>query len=133
MESIECIAWEDKTLVYIVRAGASPEKTTFVTPPELGLQLGFVVAAKKNEIPAHIHRPVERRVVGTPEVLVVKKGRCAIDVFNDQRKLIATRELAMGDVVLMVEGGHGFRMIEDTIFLEIKQGPYGGLDEKERF
>ena len=35
--------------------------------------------------------------------------------------------------MLMVGGGHGFRMLEDTVFLEVKQGPYTGLDEKERF
>ena len=32
-----------------------------------------------------------------------------------------------------VGGGHGFRMIEDTVLFEIKQGPYGGPAEKERF
>ena len=47
--------------------------------------------------------------------------------------LIATRELATGDVMLMVGGGHGFRMLEDTVLLEVKQGPYTGVAEKERF
>jgi len=31
----------------------------------------------------------------------------------------------------LVGGGHGFRMQEDTVLLEIKQGPYLGLGEKE--
>jgi hypothetical protein len=35
--------------------------------------------------------------------------------------------------MLMVAGGHGFRMLEDTVILEVKQGPYTGEDEKERF
>ena len=35
--------------------------------------------------------------------------------------------------MLMIDGGHGFRMLEDTVFLEVKQGPYTGVDEKERF
>lgn len=71
--------------------------------------------------------------MGTSEVLVVKAGHCLIDIYNDDRELVATRELHPGDIMLMVGGGHGFRMIEDTVFLEIKQGPYTGLDEKERF
>ena len=71
--------------------------------------------------------------MGTSEVLVIKKGRCLIDIYNDDRALVATRELQTGDIMLMVSGGHGFRMLEDTVFLEIKQGPYTGLDEKERF
>jgi hypothetical protein len=46
---------------------------------------------------------------------------------------VATRELRDGDIMLMVGGGHGFRMIDDTILIEVKQGPYTGIDEKERF
>ena len=54
-----------------------------------------------------------------------------LDIFNDDQQLIATRELRTGDVVILVNGGHGFRMQEDTVLLEIKQGPYLGLGEKE--
>ena len=71
--------------------------------------------------------------MGTSEVLILLRGRCEMDVYNDQRELVATRELRQGDLMLMVGGGHGFRMQEDTVFLEVKQGPYTGLDEKERF
>lgn len=39
----------------------------------------------------------------------------------------------MGDVLVLVDGGHGFRMTEDTVLVEIKQGPYLGLDDKARF
>jgi hypothetical protein len=56
-----------------------------------------------------------------------------MDVYKDERELIATRELREGDITLMIAGGHGFRMQEDTMFLEIKPGPYTDLDEKLRF
>ena len=61
------------------------------------------------------------------------KGHAWIDVYNDAHELVASRELHAGDVMLMVGGGHGFRIIEDTVFLEIKQGPYLDQEEKERF
>jgi hypothetical protein len=32
--------------------------------------------------------------------------------------------------MLMVDGGHGFRMIDDTVIVEVNQGPYTGVDEK---
>ena len=86
-----------------------------------------------SEIQRHIHRSIERHLVGTSEVLIVKKGHCLIDIYNDDRELVATRDLYEGDIMLMVGGGHGFRMVEDTVLLEIKQGPYLGIDEKERF
>ena len=130
---VEIITDGDQTLAHIIKGSFLPDRTTFLTPPEYKQQVGYVVYPAGGEVERHIHRPLERHIVGTSEVLVVKKGRCLIDVYNDDRELIATRELQAGDLMLMVGGGHGFRMLEDTVLLEIKQGPYEGHDEKERF
>jgi hypothetical protein len=133
MEHVEQITCDLKPLAYIIRAEVSPTKTTFVTPPEFQQQVGFIVYPAGGEIQRHDHRPLERHLRGTSEVLVVQRGRCEIDIYSDNRELVATRELRRGDIMLMVSGGHGFRMLEDTVFLEIKQGPYTGQEEKERF
>jgi hypothetical protein len=133
MEDVERIFDGDRPLAYIVRAGFSPKETTFLTPPEFKQQVGFIVYPRGAEIARHLHLPLERRLVGTSEALVVRTGRCLIDVYSDDRVLVATRELRQGDVMLMVGGGHGFRMLEDTVLLEVKQGPYTGMVEKERF
>lgn len=130
---IEHITWNNSPLCYIIRAAYLPDRTAFLTPPEFKQQVGFVVYPAGGEIARHVHQPLERHLVGTSEVLVVKKGRCLVDIYNDDRDLVATHELASGDVMLMVGGGHGFRILEDTVFLEIKQGPYTGVEEKERF
>jgi hypothetical protein len=133
MELIEHIDYHGQPLCYIIRGTLCPDKTTFLTPPEFKQQVGFVVYPAGGEIVRHVHRPLQRHLVGTSEVLVIKKGRCEIDIYNDAKELVATRELSTGDIMLMVGGGHGFRILEDTVFLEVKQGPYTGLDEKERF
>ncbi len=130
---IDTITYKNQQLAYIIQASYLPERTTFLTPAEFKQQVGFVVYPASGEIHRHVHRPLERHLVGTSEVLIVKKGRCLIDIYSDDRELIATKELCEGDIMLMVGGGHGFRMLEDTVFLEIKQGPYTGIDEKERF
>jgi quercetin dioxygenase-like cupin family protein len=130
---VEVVSSHGKPLAYVIRAGFSPSETTFPTPPQLNLQVGFVVYPQGGEVPRHSHRPVERNLVGTAEVIVVREGRCALDVYDDEGTFVATRELATGDVMLMVGGGHGFRMLEPTVLLEVKQGPYIGADEKERF
>lgn len=133
MDLIEEITDGGEHLAYIVRRELNPEKTTFLTPPEANLQTGFVVYAAGGEIARHVHRPSQRHILSTSEVLIVRKGRCEVDIFNDERQLVTKRELRAGDVLILVAGGHGFRMLEDTVFLEIKQGPYTGSDEKERF
>jgi quercetin dioxygenase-like cupin family protein len=131
--AVRTVASEGRTLALVVRGGEEPEATEFVTPDTASLQVGFVVYPRGGSIAPHSHRPLERTIVGTGEVLVVRKGRCEVDVFDDDRRLIATEELRVGDVVVFFAGGHGFRMVEDTVLLEVKQGPYTGLAEKERF
>jgi quercetin dioxygenase-like cupin family protein len=129
----ERIPAEGPLLALLLSGRDDPSETTFPTPAELNLQVGFVVYPAGGEIQRHDHRPLERHVVGTPEVLVVRSGRCEIDLYDGDRRHVATRELRTGDVILIAGGGHGFRMLEDTVLLEVKQGPYTGLDEKERF
>jgi hypothetical protein len=133
MEPVEHILWNGKALAYIIRAETNPETTSFLTPPEFNFQIGYVVYPGMTEINRHAHLPLKREIIGTSEVLIVKKGRCRTDIYNDDREIVATRELREGDILLMIGGGHGFSMLEDTVFLEIKQGPYTGLNEKERF
>jgi uncharacterized protein with PhoU and TrkA domain len=129
---IETIADAGVVLSYVVRGGL-PAETTFLTPHDCGLQVGHVVYAAGSEIPRHAHLPIERHLVGTTEVLIVQRGRCEVSIYTPDRRLVATRELHVGDILIAVTGGHGFRVLEDLVLLEIKQGPYPGGAEKERF
>jgi hypothetical protein len=132
-EGIEIIARAGVNLCYILRAEYAPVTTTFITPPDYKQQVGFIVYPAGGEVQRHLHLPLERHLIGTSEVLIVRNGRCILDVYDDEKELVASREVGAGDVVLMVGGGHGFRMVEETVFLEVKQGPYLDLEEKERF
>ena len=133
MQLIEQIVSDDRVLACIIRHEMQPPKTTFVTEDTLNFQAGFIVYPANSEIPRHIHKPIRRELNATSEVLIVKKGRCEVDFFTAEKIMVATRELRTGDMVVLFHGGHGFRILEDTVLLEIKQGPYTGLDEKERF
>ena len=132
-DAIEIITAHGQILCYVIRGKTQPEKTTFITPPEDKQQVGFIVYPKDGIIARHIHRPLERHIKGMAEVLVVRIGHCQIEVYDEQENLVAVRDLYQNDVVLMVGGGHGFRIKEDTVLLEIKQGPYLGVDDKELF
>jgi hypothetical protein len=126
-------AGNGQVLAYLVRGGQIPSATTFLTPHDCNLQVGHVVYPRGGEIARHVHLPIERHIVGSTEVLMVQHGRCEVDVYTDERELVATRELRQGDIIIAVAGGHGFRVVEDLVLLEIKQGPYPGGAEKERF
>ena len=56
-----------------------------------------------------------------------------VDFYSQKKEYTESRELLPGDVLILVSGGHGFHFDEADVFLEIKQGLYIGLQEKERF
>ena len=129
---IEEVTWNGQILCCIVGTKEfNPEKTTFLTPPEFNVQVGYIVYPVGHRIPPHVHRAIER-VADSSEVLLVRKGRCEVDIYNGEKQLVATKELQEGDLLIVVAGGHGFRMLEDTVLLEIKPGPYRGSDGRER-
>lgn len=130
---VETVSHDDKILAHIIRSQARAEKTTFVTDPADAFQLGFIVYPKGGRVPNHFHKPISRNINTTSEAILVRTGCCELDLFSDPQTFVATVSLNPGDIVLLLSGGHGFRMMEDCVLLEVKQGPYSGVDEKERF
>jgi hypothetical protein len=133
MSTIEYIRAGEQLLAIIISRAHNPPSTEFVTSSNLNLQVGFIKYPAGGIIQPHVHRPIERLIVGTGEVLLVRSGMMEVSLYDDERQLIAQRRLTEGDLLLLVGGGHGFRMLEDTVLLEVKQGPYTGIEEKERF
>jgi len=133
MLQIEEIKSKGKILVYIIKNGQKIAKTHFLTPQNANMQVGYIVYPAKSVIPRHFHKKIIRRLDRTEEVLVVKKGSAYFDIYDGKKHLVATRRVKAGDIMIIVGGGHGFRVVKDLILLEVKQGPYTGVDEKERF
>ncbi len=105
----------------------------FFTPDDLSQQLAFMSHPAGKEIQPHVHNPVPREVHYTQEVLVIRKGRLRVDFYDKEQNYLESRILEAGDVILLIEGGHGFEVLEDVEMFEIKQGPYVGEQDKTRF
>ena len=131
--AVERICAGSQVLAVVLRARYMPTTTEFITPADYKQQVGFVTRAAGESVTAHRHLPLDRHIIGTSEVLFVRRGRMIARLYDDRRALVAMRTLEAGDVILLVSGGHGFEMLEDTVLLEVKQGPYTGMEEKERF
>jgi hypothetical protein len=130
---IETIDADGQILAYLIRSGPLPEATRYLTPSDAPLQVGHVVYGAGQEIPRHVHLPVERHLIGTAEVLIVQQGQCEVDIYTSDRRLLTSRQLNVGDIMISLAGGHGFRVQQDLVLLEVKQGPYPEGADKERF
>lgn len=133
MTEVDAITSANTVLAYVIRKETSPPHTTFLTDDDAAFQVGFVVKEAGVDVQRHEHKRVERHLTSTSEALIVREGRCEVDVYSDSRELVATRTLDAGDIVVFLAGGHGIRITERTVFLEVKQGPYPGQNEKHGF
>ena len=56
-----------------------------------------------------------------------------VDFYLDNQELLDSKILEAGDVILLIKGGHGFKVLEDLEMFEVKQGPYAGDEDKIKF
>jgi mannose-6-phosphate isomerase-like protein (cupin superfamily) len=132
-EQIERIEHNGETPALIVRSKYSKPGISFFTPNEFSQQLAYIRHPAGKVIAAHVHNPIPRHVTYTQDTLFIKRGRLRVDFFDDHQHYLESRELKVGDVVLLVKGGHGFEVLEELEMIEVKQGPYAGDHAKTRF
>ena len=105
----------------------------FFTEATLSQQLAYMHHPTGKIIRPHIHKPVPRKVTFTQEVLFIKKGKLKVDFYSNDQVYLESRTLEAGDVILLIQGGHGFEILEELEMFEVKQGPYAGDLDKTRF
>lgn len=69
----------------------------------------------------------------TQEVLFIRRGKLRVDFYTTEHEYLESRVLQAGDVILLIQGGHGFEVLEEVEMIEVKQGPYAGEADKTRF
>ena len=130
---VERIKYKNEEIAIIVKKGYEPKGLEFLTPENYNQQLGIMKCLKGKIIQSHIHKPIKREVIGTTEAIFIWAGKVEVFLFNSKKEKITNIVLSEGDAIFLISGGHGFKMLEDSVLLEIKQGPYLGKDDKERF
>jgi len=133
METVERIEGGGKPIAIIVRNDFSQPGVNFFSPYDFSQQLGILVHPPGHEVKAHVHNLIARDVRVTQEVLHLIEGKIEISLFTENKDWIATRVLTRGDTILLAYGGHGIKILEPSKILEVKQGPYAGMEDKEFF
>ena len=127
-KSYEEVKYGGKLIAIILRKNYSSDKVEFFSPPDFSQQLGFLPHKKGDIIKSHFHKEVHRKITLTQEVLFIKKGELEVNFYTTNKEYITSRRLSAGDIILLCSGGHGFKMLEDTEMIEVKQGPYSGRE-----
>jgi mannose-6-phosphate isomerase-like protein (cupin superfamily) len=130
---IEKITDQNAELAIIVRSSFSQPGINFFTPNDYSQQLAYMSHQTGKEIQPHVHKKVQREVHYTQETLFIRKGKLQVDFYSDDQIYLESRVLEAGDVILLIKGGHGFKVLEDLEMFEVKQGPYAGDEDKIKF
>lgn len=106
------------------------KKRNDICPSNEFIQLSAQVLGKGRILKAHSHLNIQRKSNITQEVWLVFKGKIEASIFDLDKKIIKKIILKTGDCLVLFRGGHGFKNLEkNTIFYEIKTGPYYGKDK----
>ena len=117
----------------IIKSNYNKEGIEFFTPENFSQQLAYMKRPKDYEIKPHVHMKNIKQITYTQEVLFIKSGKIRVDFYDRNKKYLTSRLLISGDVILLSDGGHGFKIIEEAEIIEVKQGPYDPSKDKTRF
>jgi hypothetical protein len=130
---MEKVERNGKLYAMILRARFEADGVTFFTSRDNPLQLGILQHKKGVEIAPHIHKTSLKTVESIQEVLHIEYGKVETEFYDNNGEKIGSSTLCSGDTILLIAGGHGFKILEDSKILEIKQGPYYGVDEDKEY
>ena len=131
---IEKIVYKKKLLALIVRGKYRNKKgITFFTSNESTQQFGYMKHKKKHIIKPHLHKKRLKKIFNTTEVILLLKGILRVDFYNPKKKYLFSKVVKKNDIIMLVHGGHGFKVLKDVEMIEIKQGPYILSKDKIKF
>ena len=101
----------------------------FVTTDDKFMQLGIWNYKKNHELPPHFHNEFERKSHKTNEFVFVAKGKLQSDLYSEQGEFIETVIVEEGEGILLHNHAHHYKILEDSIILESKNGPFMGVEK----
>jgi mannose-6-phosphate isomerase-like protein (cupin superfamily) len=129
----EQVTIQGDIVAIIIRKDFERDGIHFFTPNDYSQQLAYMNHPSGKEIQPHVHKKVQREVHYTQETLFIRKGKLQVDFYSDDQQYLESRVLDAGDVILLIKGGHGFKVLDDLEMFEVKQGPYAGDEDKIKF
>ena len=128
------IFYKKKLLAFIVKENSFLNTgVNFVTPNSLPLQLGFINHKSNTFIKPHTHNTYLRKIKKTTEILLIRKGSLRVDFYHKNKKYLFSKIINKNNILILVDGSHGFKITKNCRIIEIKQGPFSLTLDKKRF
>lgn len=126
----------NKKVLYalIVRSDYRKKKgVNFFTDQSATQQFGFMNHKKGHLIFPHRHNKRKSKIEITTEVIIILEGILRVDFYDLKEKYLFSKKLYSNDIIMLSNGGHGFKVLKDVKMIEVKQGPYSVAKDKIKF
>ena len=110
----------------LVDTSQSPEGLSFVSEDSDFIQAGLWKYKKGQKLQAHYHNYFERTSYRTSEVVYVVEGKIESTIFTEKGDFIWKGTLNKGQLIIQLQGAHEYKILEDAVVVETKNGPYFG-------
>ena len=131
---IEKIIHNKKIFALIVKGKKYKKKRgiNFFTKKSFPLQVAHMSHKKNHNIKPHIHFKRLKKIYQTAEVLIILSGVLRVDFYTNKKKYVKSKELVKNDILILLNGGHGFFLKKNCTFIEVKQGPFFPDKDKKK-
>ena len=131
---IEKIYNKKKLYALIVRSEFRKKNgINFFTPEDTNQQFGYMKHDKGYIIKPHKHKKRATKIFYTTEVIIIFKGSLRVDFYDQKQKYLFSKIIKEKDIIMLIHGGHGFKVLRKVEMIEVKQGPYSVEKDKIKF
>jgi len=131
---IEKIYNKKKLYALIVRSEFRKKNgINFFTPEDTNQQFGYMKHDKGHIIKPHKHKKRATKIFYTTEVIIIFKGSLRVDFYDQKQKYLFSKIIKEKDIIMLIHGGHGFKVLKKVEMIEVKQGPYSVEKDKIKF
>ena len=123
---IKEISFENQLYAFVCSLNDVSKGLEFLSDDSDFIQLGTRNYEKNISTVPHYHLEHDKPSNLTQEVVLVHKGSVKCRLFTKEGNYVDEVDINEGELIVQIYGVHEYIMNEDSIVLEIKNGPYYG-------
>tara|TARA_Y100001970_G_scaffold231433_1_gene287664 strand:- start:8634 stop:9056 length:423 start_codon:yes stop_codon:yes gene_type:complete len=123
---IKEISFENQLYAFVCSLNDVSKGLEFLSDDTDFIQLGTWNYEKNFSTVPHYHLEHDKPSNLTQEVVLVHKGSVKCRLFTKEGNYVDEVDINEGELIVQIYGVHEYIMNEDSIVLEIKNGPYYG-------
>lgn len=124
---------ENNLLAILIDTRKNLDSKNFYTNNNLDIQVAAFNLNSKDVIKRHIHTPQNRNIKTTSEVIYIQSGKIEVEIYDLKKQFVQKVLVEDEMLIILLQGAHAINILEDSKFIEVKQGPYNPENDKKHF